>query len=152
MNEKQVKLDELMPFITEQLNEGKSVTFSPRGTSMLPLLKEGRDSVTLSKPVGRLKKYDIPLYRRKNGQYVLHRIVKVSDTYTCIGDNQFLVEPGIEDVQIIAVCTAFKRKGREYSAYALKWRLYAFFWHHSRFLRRVFSAVLRRTKRIFKKN
>ena len=70
LNEKQVKLDELMPFITEQLNEGKSVTFSPRGTSMLPLLKEGRDSVTLSKPVGRLKKYDIPLYRRKNGQYV----------------------------------------------------------------------------------
>ena len=48
------------------------------GDSMLPLIRQGRDLVLVSrKPEGRLKKYDVPLYRRDSGQYVLHRILKV---------------------------------------------------------------------------
>ena len=89
MRKHTTELAELMPLICEKLEEGREVTFSPHGSSMLPLLKEGRDTVTLAKPAGKLKKYDIPLYRRENGQFVLHRVVRVGDTYTCIGDNQF---------------------------------------------------------------
>ena len=47
------------------------------GDSMMPLIKQGRDLLVIEKTAGKLKKYDIPLYKRDNGQYVLHRILKV---------------------------------------------------------------------------
>ncbi len=151
MNEKQVRLDDLMPLMKEQLAQGKSVTFFPRGISMLPMLREGRDSVTLSSPPAKLKNYDIPLYQRENGQYILHRVVNVGETYACIGDNQFVVEKGISHEQIIAVCTAFTRDGKKMSVNDPSWRFYAVFWHYSRFPRRVVRGILRRVKRICSK-
>ena len=152
MREQKTELALLMPLILERLNAGHEVTFSPRGTSMLPFFAEGRDTVTLAKPEGRLKKYDIPLYRRKNGQFVLHRVVGVGETYTCIGDNQFAPEHGIEEEQIIAVCTSFTRKGKRYSASALRWRVYAVLRHYSRFPRRVWRGVIRRAAALLRKN
>lgn len=151
MSEKQVTLDELMPLIREQLAGGQSVTFFPHGISMLPLLREGRDSVTLSAPPEKLKKYDIPLYQRKDGQYVLHRVIKVGDTYTCMGDNQFVREEGVQHEQVIAVCTAISRDGKRMSANSASLRFYAACWHYSRFPRRVAAAVWRRAVRLWKK-
>ena len=149
MSEKQVTLDEMMPLIREQLVGGQSVTFFPRGVSMLPLLREGRDSVTLSAPPERLKKYDIPLYQRADGQYVLHRVVKVGETYTCIGDNQFVREEGISHAQIIAVCSAVTRDGKRTPTNSFSMRFYATCWHYSRFPRRVARAIWRRIVRLF---
>ena len=152
--DKQISVDhmeDLMPLFRESLASGQSVTFSPRGVSMLPMIRQGIDSVCLSTPVKPLKKYDIILYQRTNGKYVLHRIVGVGKTYTCIGDNQFVFEKGIAQEQIIAVCTAFTRCGKEYSADAPLWRSYAVFWHYSRVLRRVFRAIKRRAVRLFRK-
>ena len=146
-----VSLEEIMPIIREQIANGCAVMFSPRGMSMLPMLKEGRDTVTISAPDSKLKKYDIILYRRANGKYVLHRIVGVGETYTCIGDNQFVLEKGIEHEQVIAVCTSFTRGGKEHSVNAPFWRAYAVFWHYSRFPRRVLRAVKRRIVRLFRK-
>ena len=40
---------------------------------MLPMLREGKDSVVLSKISEPLRKYDVVLYQRRNGQYVLIR-------------------------------------------------------------------------------
>ena len=64
---------------------GQSVRFSPRGVSMLPMLRQGRDSVVLSPAPKQLRKYDLPLYRRDDGSYVLHRVVKAGQTYACMG-------------------------------------------------------------------
>ncbi len=44
-----------MPLIRETLEEGKCVQFSPRGVSMLPMLRQGKDTVTLS-PIEKNKK------------------------------------------------------------------------------------------------
>ena len=51
-------------------------------------------TVVLSKPKGRLHLFDLPLYRRKDGSYVLHRVVNFGSdgSYTMCGDNQFAVE------------------------------------------------------------
>jgi hypothetical protein len=143
-------LDDAMEIIRESLAHGHNVTFSPRGTSMLPFLKEGRDTVTLAPPPEKLKKYDIPLYQRKNGQYVLHRVVRVGDTYTCIGDNQFVFENNVTDEQIIAVCSSFVRDGKQISAKDTKWRLFAIFWHYSRPVRRIYLRFRRRLSKIIK--
>lgn len=72
---KEVGLDDVMQIIAEKLETGGSVTFNPKGTSMLPMLRDGDDTVVLSKPKGRLHLFDLPLYRRKDGSYVLHRVV-----------------------------------------------------------------------------
>lgn len=124
-----------MPVIRERLAAGESVRFSPHGISMLPMLRDGRDQVILSAVTGRLKKYDLPLYQRENGQYVLHRIVGVGDGYTCMGDNQFVPEPQIRQEQLIGVVTAFYRGEKLHSVTEWSHRLYCCLWHGSRGLR-----------------
>ena len=109
-NEYMTRMDDLVPLFRERLEAGQKVRFSPRGISMLPMLRQGRDCVILSPVPEKLKKYDLPLYRRDDGKYVLHRVVKVDETYTCIGDNQFVYEPGLRHDQMIAVVSALCRR------------------------------------------
>lgn len=146
------QLDHLMPLFRERLAAGQKVTFSPRGTSMLPMLRQGVDTVTLSALPKKLKKYDLPLYQRKDGQYVLHRIVKAGETYTSIGDNQFVYEPGLTHDQMIAIVSSFTRGNKRYNVTDWRYRLYCFLWHHSRkqrhFCRRVLGWLRRYLKQL----
>ena len=147
-----VPMDELIPLIRERLAANHSVKLSPKGVSMLPMLRDGMDTVTLSPVDGKLKKYDIPLYKRENGQYVLHRIVKVNETgYTCIGDNQFVYEKNVPHSSVIAVVTSFTRKGKSRSVNSPSYRIYCRFWHLTRLPRRIFRAVRKRLARVFKR-
>ena len=148
---RETKLEALMPLIRETLAAGNTVRFTPRGNSMLPMLHSDRDTVTLSPVPPRLQKYDLPLYQRENGQYVLHRVVAVGETYTCIGDNQFVKEHGIPHERVIAVVTAFTRGGKTYSVGAISYRVYCRFWHFTRFPRRAYRGVIRRVRRLFRK-
>jgi len=132
-----------MPLIKEELDGGHSVRFSPSGTSMLPMLREGRDSVVLSPLPQKLRKYDLPLYQRTSGQYVLHRVIKVDQTYTCIGDNQFYQETGLEHEQMIAVVTSFYRDRKEIKTSNFLYRIYCLFWHYSRPARFICSRGIR---------
>ena len=131
-----VELNDVMPLFLEQLVMGKAVHFSPRGISMLPMLRQGIDSVVLSPVPERLKKYDLPLYQRDDGKYILHRIIRVEDTYTCMGDNQFVPEPGLRHDQMIAVVTAFYRGERKHTVSEPGYQIYCRLWHYSRPLRR----------------
>ncbi len=136
-------LDDMMPTIRQTLAQGKNVTFTPGGVSMLPMLRPNRDSVTLSPLPRQLKKYDLPLYRRNNGRYVLHRVVKVGKTYTCMGDNQFHKEPGLRHDQMIGIVTEFVRDGKTIPVTDLRYRLYSRLWYHSRFPRRCWRKLKR---------
>lgn len=131
------RLAELMPHILQTLAAGKSVCIGPKGTSMLPLIRQGRDYVELSPLPDRLKKYDLPLYCREDGQYVLHRIVRVGDTYTCTGDNQFLLETDVQRSQMLAVVTAIYRGEKRIPVTAFSYRLYCRLWHWSRPIRKI---------------
>ena len=149
VREKNVQLSDLMPLIREQLAAGKTVRFAPRGTSMLPMLRQGKDQVILAAPPQKLKKYDLPLYQRESGQYVLHRIIRVDEStegvsYTCMGDNQFWPEPGVRPEQIIAVVTAFQRGEKLIDIKAPTYRIYCRLWQYSRWPRRLAVAVIRR--------
>ena len=119
-------MQELLPFIEEALNNNKTFTIPITGTSMLPLLVKGRDTVTIKKCEARLKKGDLPLYRRQDGSFVLHRVVSVEadGTYTMCGDNQFLKEKGIAHTAIIGVVTAITRNGKTFSVDSKKYQLY----------------------------
>ncbi len=121
--------------IVEVLESGGEFELYPRGTSMLPLIVQGRDSVTLVKPNGRLLEDDIAFYKRKGGSFILHRVMSVEkDSYTMCGDNQLVLERGITDAQIIGVVSSLFVKGKKinvadkrYKSYVkrrknLKWR------------------------------
>lgn len=130
-----MRLEQVMPLIRDQLAAGQNVRFKPRGISMLPMLRQGVDSVVLSPLPDKLRKYDIPLYQRDDGSFVLHRIVKTGKTYTCIGDNQFELEHGVRYDQMIAVVSAFYRGEEYHSVTERKYRRYVRIRHFSRPLR-----------------
>ncbi len=142
MHIEQTQLEQLMPLLKETLSEGRSVRLSPSGISMLPMLRQGIDSVVLSSLTGKLKKYDLPLYQRDNGQYVLHRIVKSGDTYTCIGDNQFGRETGLRYDQFIGIVTAFYRKNHKICVTNPAYQIYCRIWHYTRFVRRILQKII----------
>lgn len=97
------------------------------GNSMYPMLRNRRDVITVSKVQGRLKKYDVPLYK-KNDRYILHRIIKVlPESYEIRGDNCIQKEY-VADSQIIGVLTGFRRDGREMDTEDFIYRLYARIW------------------------
>ncbi len=140
----QVRMEDMMPLIREKLAAGQTVKLPPVGVSMLPMLRQGRDCVLLKSPPDRLKKYDIPLYQRDDGHFVLHRVVKAGETYACMGDNQFRRETGIRQEQVIAVVEGFTRDEKYYPVRALGYRLYCRAWHYSRFPRRCLRWLKRR--------
>ena len=90
-----------------------------QGTSMLPLLRQGKDLVLIErkKENYRYKEGDVILYRRvEKKQYVLHRIIRVcADDYVLLGDNCFSKEYGIRDEDILGIMTGFVRLGRHHS-------------------------------------
>ena len=84
------------------------------GTSMQPLLRQGRDIVVIKKPQFPLKVGDVPIYKVKNKKEpVLHRILKVNGdgSYIIRGDNLFFKEHVFEN-QIVGVMRAFYREGK----------------------------------------
>lgn len=104
--------------------------YTNKGDSMMPLIKEGRDLLVIEKPDGRLKKFDVPLYKRDTGQYVLHRIIKVRQSdYVICGDNRVNKEYGITARHIIGVLTAVIRNGNELSVNSAKYKAYVRFWY-----------------------
>jgi len=108
--------------------EGRLI-YSNVGDSMLPLIRQGRDLLLIERPSGRLKKYDVPLYRRESGQYVLHRVLKVrEEDYVICGDNRWQKETGISDRQVLGVLTAVIRDGREIPMSSPGFRLQAHLW------------------------
>jgi hypothetical protein len=62
--------------VESHLREGKSVVIPVKGYSMLPFIRDGRDSVELCSKV-ELEVGDIALARLGNGHFVLHRIWEI---------------------------------------------------------------------------
>lgn len=83
------------------------------GTSMLPMLRQGKDKVMIKKPCFPLKKFDVPLYTNYD-HITLHRIVRVrrDGSYVICGDNRKSYEYGVTEDRIIGVLAAIVRDGR----------------------------------------
>ena len=113
----------------EELERSGKLVYRNAGVSMRPLIKQDRDIIIISKPEGRLKKYDVPLYKRGD-QYVLHRVVKVcEDSYVILGDNCLRKEYGIKEEQILGVLTSLVRNGKEVDLNGFGYRFYSRAWY-----------------------
>jgi hypothetical protein len=113
----------------DEIKRTGRIIYTNVGDSMMPLIKQGRDVLVISTVNGRLKRYEIPLYKRDSGQYVLHRILKVrKNDYVICGDNRCNKEYGITDRHIIGVLSGIIRDGREIPVTDIKCRIYAHLW------------------------
>ncbi len=151
---KKVRLEQIFPIIEEKLNAGGTVTFGPHGTSMLPLIRQGKDSVTIS-ATKTAKVGDVAFYRRPDGQFVLHRIVgKKSDGFVLCGDNQTMLEKGVPECWIIGVMTSVTRGGKEVLCKSFGYRFYARvllpLWKGKLLIRGFLGKVKRKLKKTLK--
>ena len=120
----------------------------PRGVSMWPMVRHGKDSVVINPAEGRLKKYDIPLYKDRLGRYVVHRIIEVTDTgYVICGDGLYEIEYDITDENIIGVVTGFFRKEKYISADDKGYMRYVHFWVDNFYLRKPVIWTVRKIRR-----
>lgn len=140
MNNKRTNFSELLPLIEDSLSQGESITFSPSGQSMLPLLKQGRDKVVLGPVKGEIRKYDIVFFKRNDGAFVLHRVVKTGEQLTVSGDNR-IYEDIVAPSQIIGVVTSFERKGKKYVGKEMISGPYLAFVFFRRLLRKVINRI-----------
>lgn len=149
-NRKEVLLDELMPVIREKLDAGGEVILLASGNSMYPLFRHRKDTVRLKKAEpGSLRKYDMILYQRDGGKYVLHRIVGTGERgFVLRGDHQYQDEYPVREEQVIAKVCGFCRGEREMSCECLRYRFYAVIWVETVHLRHI---IVRVKNRIFRK-
>ncbi len=126
---KNIKMSELSCLIGELLEKDNMVRVTVTGNSMYPFLRHGIDSVLLAKRSALPKKGDIALIRRADGNYVLHRIMKIKGgSFFIMGDSQDRPEGPLDMGQIAAVVAKVYRKGREISCTSLSWRMLSLIW------------------------
>lgn len=120
----------------------KIKNFNINGTSMFPLLHTSGDSVTLVQPHN-IKLNDIVLYKRANGKYVLHRVVRIynNNNYGLCGDNTYSIEQGISNEDIIAKVSEINRNGRYISLNSKIYKLYTYILVHSFPLRKLIHNI-----------
>lgn len=144
-------IDLVAPYIKENINSGKNVRLAVTGNSMFPLLRGNRDSVVLSKPHN-LSKYDVVLYRRKNGQYVFHRIISVKDKYLIIaGDAETKKEYPVYESDCIGKMISFERRGKLHYTDEFAYRIYSKLWLVVFPLRKIIIICCKKGRRLLLK-
>ena len=137
--------------VCEIAASGNPVSVIVSGSSMAPFLASNRDYVFLEAPARPLKKGDIVLFRRENGNYILHRIKKITpDSCYLLGDRQTELEGPVPISSVCCLVTSAKRKGKTITNKNFSWKFYEKVWINLIFLRPAIFAFLRffRKKRI----
>lgn len=117
------------------------------GTSMWPMLRDRRDTIVVRPVEGRLRPYDIALYRRDDS-YVLHRVIKANDGgYRIMGDNCKAYEE-VPESDILGRLDEFWRGERHYDPRSDAWLLYARTWHTLLPIRKVIRRIHFAAKRV----
>ena len=121
-----IPMEALYPILETQLQRGEA-QLPVTGVSMTPTIRGGRDFVRLKQMERPAKRGDILLYRRENGQFILHRVVKGGEVLKCCGDRQLETET-VRPEQALAVVSAICRKGRWFAVTSPLYRLCAAVW------------------------
>ena len=94
------------------------------GVSMLPMLKNRRDTIVVKPKTERLKRLDVALYKRGN-DYVLHRVLSpIEGGYLIRGDNCYADE-NVPEENVFGVLVEFFRKDKHILCTDKKYLRYA---------------------------
>ncbi|MBQ7923002.1 MAG: S24/S26 family peptidase [Clostridia bacterium] len=135
--------------LLELLSSGAVIPMIVTGSSMLPFLKDGRDTVLLQK-ADTFKKGQILFFRRRNGFFVLHRIRKIRRDGRILvnGDAQNWCEVVMPE-QAAAVVIGFVRNGKTCDADSFLIRLRDALWYPTRPLRPLIFRLASFLRRLF---
>lgn len=113
----------------EELQKHGMYLSSPKGVSMYPMIRQGKDVVEIHTLQQSPKRYDLVMYtRNKNEQGVIHRILfKKKDIYIINGDN-FWQKEYVKPEQIAGIVTRFYRNGRWHEINEIPYQLYVHLW------------------------
>lgn len=137
MDKRTIANEVLLEDAATLMNEGRDVMLTPLGSSMLPFIRGGKDSIRLRKmpdvAVG-----DIVLARLP-GRYVLHRVIERNDRkLTLMGDGNIAGTEACSTEDVMGSVVGIVRNGKERPAG--KGRL----WHFLKPVRRYILAIYRR--------
>ena len=137
----------MMEEVRTLISEGKTVSFTIKGNSMNPFMVNLRDQITLGPwKEGELRKGTVALVKDTKGNYLIHRIIRLDRKgVTLLGDGNIGTTETATYDNVIAVMYSIRRKGREWSADGLPWRIYSLLWMALTPLRRYPLALWRRT-------
>lgn len=139
----------------EAVDYGECFNIRVDGTSMLPLLGYGRDTIIIRRTrtdepiVGR-----IAMYRLGPKHYVTHRVVKVeNDVVTLLGDGRITYDEPIRRDMVVGVVEGVIRKsGRKLSCTSRLWRFREWLWlSQPMIVRRYALAIIRRWIKLTKR-
>ncbi len=136
---------EVIREVLKLLDEGLSVTLPVKGTSMLPFIIGGKDSIILQKPAD-LKVGEVVLAWVEGRRYVVHRIIGISDgRVTLMGDGNIkgVEHCSVNDIKGVATHIV-DGKGNKTYLYGIRSRLSAKLWYFLRPFRRYLLAIYRR--------
>ena len=92
------------------LGEGREVVFTPKGNSMLPFIRNGRDSVAVRKPSAPLEVGDIVLVKI-GSRYIMHRIIALDgENMTLMGDGNICGKEKCTTSDVIAIVTEIQKE------------------------------------------
>lgn len=132
-----------------------SVTICLEGESMRPLIRKGKDPVTIVPLSRELRKGDVVLFTLGKGRYVVHRVWKLKPGWVqTFGDNCWNPEPWFPQEQVLGQVVKFSRNGKTCrldTPAARAWgRCWLALWPLRRLYRRARSLAARIVKRIRK--
>ena len=114
--------------LRKELERSGQIIQTTVGDSMQPMLYNRKSAVVIKKTDGILKKYDLPLYQRPDGKYVLHRILKVrKNDYIICGDNRWKRETVPHD-WVIGCTTGYYKDKKLISVDDKKYQTYVHLW------------------------
>ena len=146
---KKVDTKEYVSMLRELTESGKEVSMLIAGNSMSPFLIHERDSICFKKPDRKLRRGDMVFYQRPGGQYVMHRIYKVSaEGYYIVGDAQQDIEGPVKREQIFALITRVRRKGKWSAPGDFWWEFFEHVWIRMVPVRRLIIGSYTKLKRI----
>lgn len=89
------------------------VTILLDGDSMRPLIRRGRDPITIRPADGKLRRGDVVLFCSGEGRYVVHRVRRIrGQQVQTLGDNCWLADPWISAEQVVGRVVCVRRGGR----------------------------------------
>ena len=144
-------ITELAPLIVQSLDSGKDIKLTVTVYSMYPLLRDDTDNVIIEKSDS-FRKYDVVLYKRQNGQYVLHRILcERNGSFVIAGDNETVKEYPVEHTDCIGKVKLFERCRHIFTLHTPWYMLYSRVWVWFFPFRRIMGKVLKLAAKMYKK-
>ena len=122
----------------------------PKGISMRPMIKGGRDAVVIEKLTDRAKRYDLVVYVRGEELGVIHRVIHArKNQYIICGDNCWQLEY-VKPEQVKGIVTEYCHKGKWHSVDYFPYKLYVHLWVDLLFIKRSLFYVRDLIKRKLK--